>query len=1267
MVAARFLASHPLLAGVNAYEMFKWLGESFVSQLPRYSLMRISSAYGPGFTRGFIYRAISPNKARRGYVETAEKRDFIYDDDLSELLWKAAAQHDETNTIFDAASGESIDLQQVQSKQPHVIVVNVGSTYLRVGIMGPQGLLPHNTTQYPGPSKQTYPCDSLSVLQGRQFEMLAREIGTVVARRTDLLLEEVRIALGAMVTHEGIVQDASVLRGEPAQGYNLTKALLERFPGVHLTILNDVSAPAWRYKDEGRFCLVTVSLGLGNKVFNANLHALDRLDLDAGGVGGEMGHVHAISQATACPDEFRASKLDAYVHGDVQGINARHPGMAAKEEGGFALRLLEEADVPYCACGNMADLCSYSSGRAALRRARSLATRQEHYGIAPDDITDGWLQKAMAAGHSLALQVFCADIGLDKFIVVGGFVNQTASNGTYLQALRHRLTHLCHASAFSRWWGEDRIYRLVKAGIDDDNDGLIGMGYFVQHLRSHYYTVEKPVRKKALTVTTRRIPDCSAREILAKVILRHERGLEPVVLGHEGVCRVVEVGKDIRGLEVGETVVLNPNNALNNHDKLGHTRESLFQNITTDTLIEPLNCVVAAQGRIKNRIPRRNVLFVGAGFTGFLFVIVNVKIGAQNVFLTNCSKGRLDYAVSKGIVEPEKAFVADGLASPSSLVDKTTAGKGADIVIICVSLRLGVQAAQDAIAYVNPGGCVYLFAGFRPGDMLALDGKGGGVGARLDAWSVRAGWRTERIHTLYGMCVDVCGHRGSRQEDPATAADLLRRNGLSFGRVVSHIISLDALPESMLTLARDGTIQGVPARRVIIDMEAQHRVVDPIGFEGATSLLGWVYPPTWPEIQVSVEGSLGVSGLGAKRHVIWVGTGGWVFLVDALRDLIPTLDTIALMNSLTEYFDNVGLDYRQCFVWLTDTGDESPIRNNKRGDSVIRSIRLHVSVVPFTVNNCSGINALFCAPHSVVMFLPLIMLLQKDWQAMRHLYQQYLAFRDEVLFGSILCEAYSIASNDFQHTRLDLDESIAQAVSKPVTQPVEQALGSKQVGSNPRVRVAPISKAAVVTGFEQAVVTLQMPAETSAVVKAMLTMDAISVFVSSMAYHWGIGFVTHPKVDLYKRRAAGLMAADGEAEHNVSHPSPIIRDEVTVYLRRNPQTRFVEIFYYGRSTLKCHEVETRMMACLTSETPGVSTEVSKGEECNHTRCQAAVQREDTLYVILVLRDYLRIIEGISAGTIYGNIRLLQAIARATYETLYPRDLFPQIRDVFLKP
>jgi hypothetical protein len=61
-----------------------------------------------------------------------------------------------------------------------------------------------------------------------------------------------------------------------------------------------------------------------------------------------------------------------------------------------------------------------------------------------------------------------------------------------------------------------------------------------------------------------------------------------------------------------------------------------------------------------------------------------------------------------------------------------------------------------------------------------------------------------------------------------------------------------------------------------------------------------------------------------------------------------------------------------------------------------------------------------------------------------------------------------------------------------------------------------------------------------------------------------------------------------------------------------------------------------------------------------------MQIEDIVYVILVLQKYCFRVEGISKGAIYGNTRTLEAIARATYDTLLPKALYFQIGEGFPK-
>jgi len=1263
--------------------------------------------------------------------------------------------------------------------KPNVIVVDVGATYLRVSIMGPHGFLLGEVARIPSPSKQMYPHDTIHMLQERLLHTLVREIYNVRANHSHLSLEEVGVSFGAVITSDGVVKDASILWTESAQGYDFKNALKERLPGFRLTILNDISAAAWRYKDEGRFCLITVSSGLSNKVFSADNGAPGKLDLGTAGVGGEMGHVvvepravdslvqHAKLQAEAHPEEFQRSQLNAYVKGNVQNITARNLAMSFKDGDDFAARLLEEKDIPYCPCGNLADLCSYSSGRGALRRAQILAARGDwDYGVSVNDIADGWLQEGIETGHPLATKVLydstyplalrilqlAADIGLEKFIIVGGFAMKTGKK-EYLRTLQDHLVRFCHYSAFFSGWTEGKVRGLVKFGVDDDNDGLIGIGNFVQYSCAQYRAVEKVVGEQSLSVVTRPIPRCGALEVLAKVvysgicttdlqILRGERGLEPKVLGHEGVCQVVEVGRDVNGLNAGEIILLNPNNPLDDYDKLGHTREGMFQeyvkfgkefldrgqvlklghNTTSaaDTLIEPLGGVVAAVDRIKDRVDGKNVLVLGAGIIGLMFVTMAGRTNARNVFLANRSKERLDYAVARNIISEEKAFVING--SFASQLDKISSGEGVDVIIVCVSLGQGRSAAQDALNYMNDDGCLYLFAGFRSGDVLALDQD-----EQADIWSIRSGWKTERIQYA-GKSVELVGQRGSRNENLAKAADVIRRDNLSFSRMISHIVSLDILPDVMLSLARDGNVKGMPAKRVVVDMDSRDGVIESseelplrhlyeaaskprdaisianhfreIGFEGDSSLLGWVYPPAWQEIEAMIQTALKMESLSSKRHFIWVGTGPWVFLVNALKEIEPasqkvtfhtlssldpqaltdlftdiddlstavclgmtqsgtTIETMMLMNALRECFDRAGFDYKEHFLWITELYKDKS--NHKSGERTIREVRNNdwkeVDMVPLTIGNQSGINALFCAPHSTPMFLALVLLLDKDQKKLQRMYQQYLASKDRI-DHSILQKAFAVASNHIEHVQLGLDEEIAFSLVKLVTQLVEQGLGSKQVGFNPRVHVASTRE---VAGPDAITIPLRM--QNSPAVKVMLTMNAMSIFIATVAYHRGIKFVTHPKVDMYKHKAMEQVARI-ETEQKTSNRESI-RTDILTYLKNNPQMRFMEVLYYGKAGPSYEEVVKDLLKSdLASLAETISINFSQGEEWNHSRYQAAVQRHDALYVILVSQDYCSQVEGIPEGIIHSNIRMLQAIAHATHETLIPESLCFQVDERF---
>ena len=243
---------------------------------------------------------------------------------------------------------------------------------------------------------------------------------------------------------------------------------------------------------------------------------------------------------------------------------------------------------------------------------------------------------------------------------------------------------------------------------------------------------------------------------------------------------------------------------------------------------------------------------------------------------------------------------------------------------------------------------------------------------------------------------------------------------------------------------------------------------------------------------------------------------------------------------------------------------------------------------------------------------------------------------------------------------MELDESIAPAMGRLVTQLIEQGLGSKQVGFNPRVGVASYGHLA---GFE--VVALPIHPETSADVKMMLTMSTLSAFVAIVAYHRKIKFVTHPEVKLYKRRAMELTVA-AEVEQKGSNPGSIIT-ALMAYLSDHPQTHFVEVLCYGHVFASHQQIIKDWLASnLASRTPSTSIAVVPDEAWNHSSYQSAVQTEGTVYVVVVFEKYCSQVKGVSKGAVYGNSKTLLAIALATNETLLPKALYFRVGERFLE-
>jgi L-iditol 2-dehydrogenase len=258
-----------------------------------------------------------------------------------------------------------------------------------------------------------------------------------------------------------------------------------------------------------------------------------------------------------------------------------------------------------------------------------------------------------------------------------------------------------------------------------------------------YEDVPKPaVRDGEILVRMRACGICGGD------LMRWYKKKAPVVLGHEITGEVVELGKGVENLSLGERVVVHHHApcfschycvhgdyvhcdrfsknriepggfaeyigvsaAIARHDVLPLPDSISFE---YGTLVEPLACCVKAMGRANLR-PGDAVGVIGAGTVGVMNVALAKKtMGAGRVVVSDTLENRRSFA---------KRFGADVVVDPvresfGAACREATGGIGVDTAIVAVS---GSRALSEGIEAVRSGGTVVIFAPPAPGDTLPLD------------------------------------------------------------------------------------------------------------------------------------------------------------------------------------------------------------------------------------------------------------------------------------------------------------------------------------------------------------------------------------------------------------------------------------------------------------------------------------------------------------------------------------------------------------------
>ncbi len=318
------------------------------------------------------------------------------------------------------------------------LVFDIGGTTIRAGIWSSdrQELVRRSATPAPPP----IPNDRAASVEALMTVLseLARKVRGELSAPT-----QIGIAFPGPVDSRGRVSNAPTLWGEGESGsLDLAELVSSACEILPVTVVNDLTAAGARYAERGSdFCILTVSTGIGNKVF------LDgRPILGAGHRGGELGH----------------------------------------------WRVDPSEDAPLCDCGGRGHLGSLASGRATAGHFRSLAlsapdlftksvlaTCDADSDALNDDVARAFRKKDPFAVEIVlrgarplgsAIAALHLAIGLERFIVMGGWAQ--ALGADYLVALRE-------AAGASEWGARSLWENRIEAAIPDDDSGLIGMGRYL--------------------------------------------------------------------------------------------------------------------------------------------------------------------------------------------------------------------------------------------------------------------------------------------------------------------------------------------------------------------------------------------------------------------------------------------------------------------------------------------------------------------------------------------------------------------------------------------------------------------------------------------------------------------------------------------------------------------------------------------------------------------------------------------------------------------
>ncbi len=445
-----------------------------------------------------------------------------------------------------------------------------------------------------------------------------------------------------------------------------------------------------------------------------------------------------------------------------------------------------------------------------------------------------------------------------------------------------------------------------------------------------------------------------------------------------------------------------------------------------------------------------------------------------------------------------------------------------------------------------------------------------------------------------------------------------------------------------------------------------------IGFDGEQGRLGWVRTIPFSKIKESLEKVAPL--FEDKKSFIFIGMGGSINGIKplialfkdrpfyALDNLDPkaiieivdkidnlkeamviaisksgtTKETQLLSSTLREIFINrLGEDsWINNFLWVSDCDSFEKLDSLGWQGANKASIQF---------DQASDIGGRFAAPHTLIFFLPMFLLFDKDFSKLEDCYESFVNLKPKIQEKAYLASCECKGREDAYFSPL-IAGGLGESFSSWVVQLFQESLGSKS-------KDLPV-KTLINVVEDEIFFSLKIGLEIdNPLVSLISQMYFFQVFIAYYSAQKGINFVNQGFVEKYKQQVRMLENSGQEATSGKEINLENAIDAVKGIIR--PEHCFVEVILYFYPTL---EIKETIQKIVSQNLPGRRVLVFVGSDWNHQSYQAAFGSKDTFYLLFTASSYESSISEVSKNTLAKNVETLKVIAEATYLTIKDKSL-----------